>query len=95
MKSAERIKNATRPDQRASLALALILALYLGLILPTVDRQGISWDEATDLAIARSYLQPGGWLRGSRDDPSQARLPMAAVALVYQVTGRHDLLTAR
>lgn len=86
---------ALNPDLRAALALALILALYLGLTLPTVGRQGISWDEATDLAIARSYLQPGGWLRGSQDDPSQARLPMAVVALVYQATDRGDLLVAR
>ncbi len=83
------------PGLPVGIILALILGLYAGLILPTLDRQGISWDEATDLAIARSYQAPGGWLLGSQADPSQARLPMAVVALAYQATGRDDLLLAR
>lgn len=79
-----------------SLPLFLILALYLGLVLPTVSRQGISWDEQTDLDITRAYLnQPGGWLKGSPLDPSQTRLPHASVALIYSLTGVSDLFTAR
>ncbi len=74
----------------------LSLTAYLALILPTVGRQGISWDEQTDLLITRAYLAaPGGWLTGSPLDPSQTRLPMAAVALVYALLGRQGLTTAR
>ena len=59
-------------------------------------RQGISWDEQTDIDIARAYLtQPDGWLRGSPSDPSQTRLPMAVVAVVYTLLRTDDLLTAR
>jgi 4-amino-4-deoxy-L-arabinose transferase-like glycosyltransferase len=76
--------------------LLLVLLCYGTLLLPTVGRQGISWDEQTDIEIARSYLvRPGGWLRGSDSDPSQTRLPMAVVAVVYAVLGTDDLLTAR
>jgi hypothetical protein len=73
----------------------VLLLVYSLLVLPTLTRQGISWDEQVDLWIARAYLQPGGWLRGTDLDPSQARLPMAVVALVYSLSGREDLLTAR
>ena len=80
----------------SSLYLGLILLCYVLLLLPTVGRQGISWDEQTDLVIARSYLmRPGGWIRGSDADPSQTRLPMAIVAAVYEVLGTDDLFTAR
>jgi len=76
--------------------MGLILALYMLLILPTVSRQGISWDEQNDLWIAQSYLvKPNGWLVGSDIDPSQARLPMFIVALVYHIVNRSDLMTAR
>ena len=37
-------------------ALLGIVALYLALALPTIDRQGINWDEQTDLEIAESYF---------------------------------------
>ncbi len=77
-------------------ALGLLLLCYGALLLPTLNRQGISWDEQTDIEIARSYLaQPDGWLRGSPSDPSQTRLPMAVVAAVYGLLGVADLLTAR
>ncbi len=75
--------------------LCLILICYAALLLPTVYRQGISWDEQTDLDIARAYLEPDGWLRGSDSDPSQTRLPMAVVAVVYALLRADDLLTAR
>ncbi|MEJ5308407.1 MAG: glycosyltransferase family 39 protein [Anaerolineae bacterium] len=80
---------------RPAIRLCLILAVYCALLLPTVSRQGISWDEQTDLDITRAYLKPGGWLRGSDSDPSQTRLPMAAVAAVYALLRTDDLLTAR
>jgi 4-amino-4-deoxy-L-arabinose transferase-like glycosyltransferase len=65
-------------------------------LFPTVGRQGISWDEQVDIAIARSYTaHPGGWFVGSGWDPSQARLPMFTVALVYALLGVSDLFTAR
>jgi uncharacterized membrane protein len=80
---------------RPVVCLCLILGIYCALLLPTVSRQGISWDEQTDLDIARAYLTPGGWLRGSPSDPSQTRLPMAVVAVVYTLLRTDDLLTAR
>jgi 4-amino-4-deoxy-L-arabinose transferase-like glycosyltransferase len=77
------------------LQLLLVLALYLALVVPTLTRQGISWDEQIDLDIAQAYLDgPWGWLVGSPADPSQTRLPMVAAAIVLAVTGG-GLLTAR
>jgi hypothetical protein len=74
----------------------VVLAMYAALLLPTITRQGISWDEQTDLAITRAYLvRPDGWLKGSNIDPSQTRLPMASVALAYTLLGVSDLITAR
>jgi 4-amino-4-deoxy-L-arabinose transferase-like glycosyltransferase len=76
--------------------LALILLVYCLLLLPTVGRQGISWDEQTDIEIARAYVsRTGGWFIGSNSDPSQARLPMYAVAIIYKLTGTDNLMTAR
>lgn len=73
-----------------------VLLLYALLILPTVTRQGISWDEQNDLWVAQAYLRSlDGWLVGSEIDPSQTRLPMFAVALIYKVLGVSDLITAR
>ena len=77
------------------LPLFCILALYLVLLLPTVARQGISWDEQTDLDITRAYLKPGGWLIGSTSDSSQTRLPMAPVAMVYALLNTSNLITGR
>lgn len=72
------------------------LLLYAVLVLPAVGRQGISWDEQNDLWVAQSYLAaPDGWLAGSEIDPSQTRLPMFTVALVYKLLGTSDLITAR
>jgi 4-amino-4-deoxy-L-arabinose transferase-like glycosyltransferase len=73
-----------------------ILLIYAVLLFPTIGYQGISWDEQTDIMIARSYLaSPDGWLAGSPIDPSQARLPMAIVALVYELLHVSDLITGR
>ncbi|MBN1641286.1 MAG: glycosyltransferase family 39 protein [Anaerolineae bacterium] len=78
------------------LRLCLILALYVALLLPTVGRQGISWDEQTDLLIAQSYLsQTGGWFVGSTSDPSQTRLPMATVAALWALSDSQSLYTGR
>jgi len=82
--------------RRPWLPLLGVLLIYALLILPTVTRQGVSWDEPTDIAIAGAYLRlPDGWLAGSPDDPSQTRLPMAAVAVVYHLLNTSDLITAR
>ena len=76
--------------------LSVIVLLYLVLLLPTVGRYGIGWDEQTDLNIARSYLPPeGGWLSGSTFDPANTRLPMYAVAVAFSVLGTKGLLVAR
>jgi len=83
-------------SRRSGAAFLLIMSVYLALSFTTLSRQGIGWDEQTDLDITRSYLvDPGAWLDGSENDPSQARLPMAVVALVFQLSGTRDLVTAR
>ncbi len=82
--------------QQRWLHMLFVAALYLALLLPAVNRQGISWDEQTDLTIAQAYLDgPDGWLAGSPIDPSQTRLPHFTVALVTQILGNTSLLTAR
>jgi hypothetical protein len=68
--------------------------VYLALILPTLRRQGIDWDEQTDLLIAESYLRPGGLWIGSPLDPINVRLPMYLGGLLFRLTGP-DLITAR
>jgi 4-amino-4-deoxy-L-arabinose transferase-like glycosyltransferase len=73
-----------------------ILLIYAALLLPTISYQGISWDEQTDIEITRSYLaRPDGWLSGSPSDPSQTRLPMATVALFYELLHVSDLIHGR
>jgi hypothetical protein len=72
-----------------------ILACYALLIIPTVDRLGIGWDEATDLVIAQAYQTPQGMLRGLSWDVSQTRMPMFIVALVFRLFGVSNLLLAR
>ncbi len=82
--------------QRPSTQFLLVLILYLVLLLPTVPRQGISWDEQTDQNVTLAYLtRPGGWLTGSDIDASQTRLPMFIVGAVYALFGTTDLLAAR
>jgi 4-amino-4-deoxy-L-arabinose transferase-like glycosyltransferase len=84
-------------SRRASwLAFFLMIALYLALLLPTIRRPGIQWDEQVDLDITRSYLADGGdWLRGSSFDGSQTRLPMYSVALLFRLLGGGGLIQAR
>ena len=72
-----------------------ILVWYGLLIVPTLNRLGIGWDEAADLLITRAYLTPRGLLLGSDYDPSQTRLPMFTGALVFYLVGSSSLLLAR
>lgn len=81
---------------RSHLAFGVVAAVYLALVLPTVSRHGIAWDEQTDLGIATAYTtQPGGWLVGSDVDPLNVRLPMAGVAALSAPLGGPSLLAAR
>lgn len=80
----------------------LILVGYGLLLLPTMERHGISWDEQTDMDIARSYLSPSDgsagtprWFTGSPSDASQTRLPMVMVAIGLALTGTDSLLLGR
>jgi hypothetical protein len=76
--------------------LGCVLIIYGILLVPTIRRQGISWDEQTDISITRSYLEkPDGFLAGSHLDPSQTRLPMFCVAFVYLLFNTSDLIVAR
>jgi 4-amino-4-deoxy-L-arabinose transferase-like glycosyltransferase len=72
-----------------------ILAGYAILTIPTLGRLGIGWDEASDIAIAQAYQTPQGILLGHPWDPSQTRLPMFIVALVFRLFGTSDLILAR
>ena len=82
--------------ERPGVQMVLVGVLYLALLVPTVARQGISWDEHTDLEITRVYLEePGGWLVGSETDPTQTRLPMAVVGVLFALAATDDLLAAR
>jgi hypothetical protein len=81
---------------RSSLAFGVVVALYLALVLPTVSRHGVAWDEQTDLGVAIAYAtDPGGWLVGSDVDPFNVRLPMAGVAVLFALLGGPSLLAAR
>jgi hypothetical protein len=78
------------------LGFVFTILIYSVLLIPTVRRQGISWDEQTDIWVARAYLkQPDGWLVGSDIDPSQTRLPAFTVALVYTLFNQSGLILAR
>ena len=75
---------------------ALSFVLYLALILPTLSRQGIAWDEQVDLDIARSYGSAEyGWFSGSGFDASQSRLPMYLGGMIFTATGRDSLGLSR
>jgi hypothetical protein len=81
---------------RCRVAFGAVAALYLALVLPTVSRHGIGWDEQTDLGIATAYAtEPGAWLVGSDVDPFNVRLPMASVAVLFTLLGGPSLLAAR
>jgi hypothetical protein len=82
------------PWKNAPWGLWLSGLVYAALILPTVGRQGIGWDEQTDLLVAQSYLAPGGLWIGSHLDPINVRLPMYLPGLLFHWTGP-QLLVAR
>ena len=77
------------------MALLAIVTLYVLLIIPTLNRLGIGWDEATDLRISRTYLSWNGLLFGIDSDLSQTRLPMFVVSLAFRLLGITSLLIAR
>ncbi len=86
----------TKIVRRPTLSFIVILVVYSLLLLPTINRQGISWDEQVDIWVARSYLKrPDGLLAGSVLDPSQTRLPAFTVALVYMLVNNSSLTLAR
>ena len=72
-----------------------IVICYALLVFPTINRLGIGWDEATDFVIAQAYQRPENMLLGHAWDPSQTRLPMLMVAVVFRLLGTSDLLSAR
>jgi hypothetical protein len=80
---------------RSMLALVVAIAAYLVLVLPTVGRQGINWDEHTDLTVAAAYLDPGGLWAGSTADLNQTRLPMYLGSLLFRAVGEVELHDAR
>lgn len=76
--------------------MALASLLYLSLIVPTIGRYGVSWDEQTDMKITLNYLQDSwGWLIDANIDPTQTRLPMFIVACVFRLLGMSQLILAR
>jgi hypothetical protein len=77
------------------LAFLGILGCYSLLIIPTIDRLGIGWDEATDFVIAQAYQTPRGILLGIPWDLSQTRLPMFTVALAFRLLETSNLFIAR
>jgi len=82
--------------RRPIIYLALIIIIYLILLLPTLERYGIAYDEQTDIDIARSYIsQEWGWLNGSLSDINQVRLPMYFIAIIFFLLRTMSLFVAR
>jgi len=76
--------------------LALIIFIYGILVVPVIGRQGITFDEQTDMFIARSYIsQSGGWLIGSPLDYTQTRLPVYITTIIFFLLNNPSLLLAR
>lgn len=76
--------------------LAVVLLVFAMLTAGTVHRQGIGYDEQTDLDIARVYWHsPDGWWQGSASDAINVRLPTYTVPLVGLCFGHTDLLLSR
>ena len=72
----------------STFVLFLIVVSFLALLLPTVGRQGVGWDEQTDLQIASEYASSlDGLVHGSRIDLINTRLPMYSVGLLFRLTG--------
>lgn len=83
-------------SSRAWAALLVICGVFAALVLPTVDRQGVNWDEQTDLDIASVYVRSnGGLVYGSRVDAINTRLPMFTTGLVFRLVGAESLRVAR
>ena len=78
-----------------ALAPAAAVAVYLLLVVPSVDRQGINWDEHTDLTVAAAYLDEVGLWAGSSGDLNQTRLPMYLGGLLFRAAGDVTLHGAR
>ncbi len=77
--------------------LGIILLIYFTLLVPTLSRCGISWDEQVDMNIAHAYLSspPWSWLRDPLLDPDNTRFPMYFVALIFALLGIEQLYAAR
>ena len=82
-------------SRRAWLGLLVAVVLYLGLTLPTLDRQGVNWDEHDDRSIALTNLTPGGLWAGSTVELNQTRLPIYLGAIAFRVTGHDSIRVAR
>lgn len=76
----------------AGLLCAVIV--YLGLVVPAVTSHGMANDELIDMEIVKDYLH-AGWIKDSRLDPSQSRLPMYASAMANRVLGTESLIVSR
>ena len=76
--------------------LAGVLLLFLALSLPTIDREGINYDEQTDMNIALAYTESStGLLRGSDIDVINVRFPMYSVAVLFRLADTTSLRLAR
>jgi hypothetical protein len=74
----------------------LILSVHAALTLPTLGRQGVNWDEQTDLDIASVYAASTyGLIHGSPDDAVNTRLPMFTTGMFLRIYGERPLLLAR
>jgi hypothetical protein len=77
------VVSLSAPGRNGWLIVAAAAVLYVGLALPLVYRQGVHWDEQTDLEIAASFLEgPRGLVVGSGTDSITTRLPMFTVAVL-------------
>ena len=72
------------------------MIVFLALLLPTIPRQGINFDEQSDLDVTTEYVRkPSGLIFGSPLDAINTRLPMYTVAVVFTLAGTIDLRLAR
>ena len=92
----DHVKHSSPGSSRAVLTLLLILSVYGALTLPTLGRQGVNWDEQTDLDITHVYVSSNsGLVHGSRDDAVNTRLPMYTTGLLLRVFDVDPLMLAR
>lgn len=89
----------TAPSERSKgvwLWLLAVLVAHAALVLPTVGRQGVNWDEQTDLDIASVYASSAwGLFHGSPDDVINMRLPMYSAGLLFRLVTGEPLRVAR